>query len=680
MKRKERNKLGADGHGYILRYYLPVKPNFEEAFTEKRFQELLRFCKTAKVNAVMFYVALDPDFYYMPESVLYAQSQKEQMLPYIKRLREAGIGYQINFQNLLGAQTAGADFSDRLPWESLVDQYGRKVSCGCPLGKQFREQTAQRLAIWAETRPDVLWIDDDFRLHGHGAHVLAAQEGKSAYVDYYCFCDEHIARFNERHATSYTREGLVAEILREGTPSWARVAYLDFLLETMTETAAWIRECVQTVSPETKLAQMTSGPNSHAAEGRIWGDFLTALTGKQSPILRPTFGPYHEYNPLDFASSYALLSQLRAQLRESYVGEVEYCPEIENTRFTVWSKSAAATAYQLALSAFMGCKETTLSLHDLEGGAFFDEPAYTKMLKKQKVFLDRLTRLDLKNCREIGVQIPTSERGGRYYNARKNANFGVLRGGESYIQSYLLKMGIPCAYVNFSEIDASKAVALDAYSANILPDEQLKSILSGRVFLEGGAVEKLLERGYGEAIGVKRVMAQKVCVQSEIFLGRARVDGTYIRVPSRIPAYAWLTAEFEEGVEALANFVAPKGERTPSLLRYENKWGGQVAVYLAKSDFGDGFFTHHRVALWKDLFGWLDSTLPRLDATAYTLFAVRETKDKKQYCLVANLSADRAHRYVINGKAVKETLDLYQTAVYEIKGEKRKRIGKTKAL
>ena len=679
MELTTKDVFHSDKHGYILRYYLPVKPLFDEMFTQKRFEELLRFCKKVKIDAVMFYVALDPNFYYMPESVEYAQSQKEQMLPYIQRLREEKISYQLNFQNLIGAQSAGTDYSDRLDWEQLVDYRGRKVSCACPLGEKFREQTARRLQIWADTQPDVIWIDDDFRLHGHGAHVLSAQDGEPAYVDYYCFCDKHISLFNKHYKVSYTREKLVEEILSEGAPMWARTAYLEFLSATMTETASWIAATVHKISPKTKIAQMTSAPNSHSAEGRTWGDFLTALSDGFAPILRPTFGPYHEFNPLDFVSSFTLLSQIQAHVRQSYKGHVYYCPEIENTRFTVWSKSASATSFQLALSAFAGCNATTLSIHDLEGGAFFDEPTYTQTLQKQKPFLDKLTTLGLDKAKEIGVKIPTDEQGAKRYVMDKNEDFATLRGGKCYIHSYLLKMGVPCTFVNVDEIDQTGVYALDAYSANILSDTALQKILRASVFLEVGAVIKLLERGYGSYIGVQSMTRQNVCVQSEVFTRKTRQDGTYIRVPSRIPLHAWYTAELDECVQIESMFVAPKGERSASLFRYENNYGGKIAVYLAKNDFGDGFYTHHRVSLFKDVFSWLNEELPRLDVPAYALFAVKETLDKKRYALVTNLSADRLTECQIDGKKVRADLNLYQTVVYVLE-DTLQEIGKTKRV
>ena len=45
---------------YILRYYLPVKPYFDEAYTEKRFRELIEFCKDTKTETVMFFCGPEP--------------------------------------------------------------------------------------------------------------------------------------------------------------------------------------------------------------------------------------------------------------------------------------------------------------------------------------------------------------------------------------------------------------------------------------------------------------------------------------------------------------------------------------------------------------------------------------------------------------------------------------------
>ncbi len=669
-----------DKQGYILRYYLPVKPNFDETFTEKRFEELLGFCKDTDVGAVMFYVALDPDFYYMPDTVEYAKTWREQMLPYIKKLKEQGISYQLNFQNLLGATTAGADFTKKYDWEPLVDYTGRKSACGCPIGKKFRENAGERLRIWAETDPDIIWIDDDLRLHGHGNPLHAELVGENGnYVDFYCFCDEHIRLFNERYNVAYDRETLVKEILQKGEPSWARKSYLEFLSDTMSETAKWVSSVVHTANSCTRVAQMTSTPDSHAAEGRNWGDFLTALGDGQTPVIRPTFGPYHEYDPRDFTSSYSLLSQIKAHVRETYKGKVDYCPEVENTRFTVWSKSASATSYQLALSAFMGCKDITLSLYDLEGGALFDEPAYGKMLKKQKPFLDKLVALELDAASELGVIIPTSGDSAKSYRCGDGASFARLRGEERYIHGRLLKMGIPCRFLTPSELNGKGVVALDAYTANFLSDDVLQKILKGAVFLDAGATQILLERGYSHFIGINKLEMQRVGVHAEIIKTFTRDDGTYIRIPSRIPPRSWYSATLEKEAQMLSEFRTPTGNAYPASIWFENAVGGKVAIYLAKNNFGDGFYTHHRVTFIKDIFARLSPELTRLDCRSYTLFAV-EQKGEEKYYLLTNLSADTTDGFIIDGQPIDIRLKMYQTAVFVERQGKIELSGQTEEL
>ena len=662
--------------GYILRYYLPVKPNFDEDFTEKRFNELLNFCKKTGVEAVMFYVALDPDFYYMPDSATYAISWQKQMLPYVKRLKKAGISYQLNFQNFIGATVAGTDLTQKYDWEYLVDSKGNTTACACPLGKKFRKDAEVRLRVWAETDPDIIWIDDDFRLHGHGSPLLASYKGAAPYDDFYCYCDEHIRLFNERYHVSYDRESLLKEMFQEGEPSWARKAYLEFLSDTMVDTAKWMSNVVHGANPRTKLAQMTSAPSTHAATGRHWGNFLTALSNGKNPVLRPTFGPYQEGDPKGFAYCYAVLSQLKAHVRETYEGRVEYCPEVENTRFTVWSKSTAATSFQLALSAFMGCQDITLSLYDLEGGAFFDEPAYGKMLKKQKPFLDELVGLDLYDAKPLGVMIPTTGESGKNYVCRQGGDFTNLDGRERYIHSYFLKMGIPCRFVNPKELEEGVYV-LDAYSANILKDKDLQTILQNSVFMDAGAVEVLLKRGYGADIGVQGVSQRLGNVHAEHIHTFTRKDGTYIRVPSRVPSKAWYTAELNKDVEILSEFRTPDGKAYPATIWYENKNGGKVAIFLAKERWGDGFYTHHRVTFIKDIFARLSPTLPRVDCQSYTLSAFSQ-KGEDTYFLIANLSTDTMTEYVVNGERIKEKLGVYQTAVFVERNGDIKKIGKTK--
>jgi len=307
----------------------------------------------------MLYVALDPNLYYMPDTLEYTRPTRDTLLPYIEELKKTGISYQINYQNLIGSISGGADFSERLGYEPLVDYKGYFAGgIACPLGKNFRKIAEEKLKIWAETNPDVFWLDDDLRMYNHGSSYFGRKEG--GYVDCFCFCDEHIRLFNEKVGGNYTREEIVAGILQDGEPTQMRRDYLTFMNETTTEFASWIEETIHSVNKNIRIAQMTSGPDSHSAENRNWGDFLMSLSGEYSAIVRPHFGPYRETTSRDFVACYKLLAQSICNMQETYKKRIDFCPEIENTRFTVWAKSARATAFQLILSVFMGCPKITL--------------------------------------------------------------------------------------------------------------------------------------------------------------------------------------------------------------------------------------------------------------------------------------------------------------------------------
>lgn len=660
---------------YILRYYLPTSPYFDADYTKRRFDELLDFCKATQTKSVMLYVSLDPNFYYMPDTLENTRQTRDELLPYIEKLKKAGISYQINYQNLIGAISGGADFSKQLGYEPLVDDKGYFAGgIACPLGKNFRKIAAEKLKIWAATNPDIFWMDDDSRMYNHGSWHFSRKEGR--YTDHFCFCDEHIRLFNERIGKNYTREEIVSEILQEGEPTQMRRDYLTFMNETTTEFAGWIEKTIHSVNKNIRIAQMTSRPDCHSAENRNWGDFLSALSGEHSAIIRPNFGPYRDARPCDFMGCYKVLAQSICNMQETYKNRIEFCPEIENTSFTVWAKSARATAFQLMLSAFMGCPSITLSLYDLDGCSLDDEPSYKEMLIKNKPQLDFLARLPLDNAQSLGVMIPSSGEAGMRYWLKNGEGYAQLAGCKRYIENYFLQAGIPCQYRSVNDLTGQGVVALDGYTAGFLSDQEITKLLAGNVFLDGAAMDELLARGFGEYIGVESTQKPTMQTSVEIIKAFKRADGTHIRIPSRVPLNNWYIAKVSQDTEVLSTFNTPLGGEYPALTFYKNGLGGQVATYFATGNLGNGFFTHYRVKLLKDVLQRLDGELDRLDCHAYALYCVRQAETGTKYHFVANLSTDTMREFSINGKAFCESLEVYESAIFEERNGIIKRLDK----
>ena len=574
----------------------------------------------------MLYVDLDPNWYYAPDSLEHTARYRELLSPVIEKIRKNGISYQLNYQNLIGAWDGGADLSKTNGWECWVSHHGdRSTSCACNIGKKFREIAGKKLSLWAQTKPDAIWIDDDIRFHNHRASVRRAWSGEigGEMLDFGCFCDEHIRLFNERNNTKLTREEIVSGITLGGE---VREKWLDFSKAMADDLAGWIEKTIHTVSPDTRVAVMTSSPDAHSVEGRDWESFLENLSGEHIPMLRPTFGPYAESNPRDFFSSYLVVEQLKANIKMQYGTKVDFCPEIENTRFTCWSKSTSATRYQLMLSAFLGCKGITLSIFDLEGCKPTEEKEWGEMLRGAKPFLDTMSEYDFWGWESEGISLITAP--DRFKNSKKAVSdmagftFGRLW------DDVLIKAGIPVKYVTPDRIDDNKFFALDSFTVDLLDDGEIEKILKKGALLDAGAAKLLCERGFSEYLGIEVGDKVSSMANCEVLDTVCHTDASVVRVPSRINGNSWNDIVLK-GAEKISTLITAGGEEYVGFARYNN-----VYVYAGNGALGDGFYSNFRVKLLKDI-----CTDIKVNNRAYALAAVK-TNGSEKAVMVTNMTAD----------------------------------------
>lgn len=630
-------ELPKDKGTYIFRYYLPCEPVYGAEVTAHRADELVRWCLENGIEAVMLYVDLNPHWYYMPDSLEHTRYYVDTVAALGEKLRQVGISYQLNYQNLFGSWDGGADLRSVNGWENFVDQNGiESWGVACSTGKKFRKTGGEKLHLWAETRPDVIWIDDDIRFHNHRANIRAVWEGNAPreQLDFGCFCDTHIALFNKKYGTAYTRQEITAGI---NTGNELRKMWMDFTGECANELTDWISRIVHTAFPDTKVAIMTSGPDTHAVEGRDWNGFLANLSGGKKPLLRPTFGPYSEAVPRDFTGSWASVQQLKANIAAQYGTDVDFCPEIENTRFTRWSKSIGGTGYQIMLSAFLGCKGVTLSIFDLEGCVLDEEPEFGELLREKRPFIDALAGFDLWNSKDEGIGLITApdrikETTCPVGNIRDLTN-------KRFWDRVLLQAGIPCKYVLPDGIAETGYVAADEYAVRLLTDEEVKTLLSGKVLLDAPTAKILEERGFGSFIGVS-VGEKMACIAGkERFDVLKHADGSTVYAPSRMSGGGWNALSLC-GAEALSHLVTPYGTEYPGFTRYRNQSGGTVFVYPTGGDIGDGFYTNHRIRMLKAIVSEMGTgRITLADNPAYALTAVK-AYDEGMMIFFANLAPD----------------------------------------
>jgi len=622
---------------YNYRYFLPYAPEWGSSdICSQRLKELVDFCKKAEIDAVQFFVNILPGTYYMPaysagEQEHYARWMKETVRP---ALLETGVSFQLNFQMLLGAHSHGLDMRKNYQWDFLVNQHGKEtLGCACPLSSKFRRDMGEMLKLWAWTEPDIIWIDDDFRMHNHG---LAEGE-----LDFYCYCKTHLARFAEFSGKKYSREKLVKEILREGVPGAVRLKWLDFLGVTMTETARWINTCVHDVSPLTRLALMTSAPDVHSAEGRNWKDMLTALCGPYLPITRPMCGLYTGTTvPVkQNACTYKYMSHSISVLRRIFGNDgIEFGPELENTRFTTWCKSVSNSQYVMIIGQLLGCPQITLSLNDLDGSPISHEPTTVPLLKNTKPFLHALTALDLAAWKSEGIVFIDDEKSAAKVQLSRNAKMADL-GLVRYWEDILLECGIPAYHASSSEAALSDdVVALEGYTAWLPSDEDMRAILSKGVLLDAEACAVLEKRGFGEFTGVAAGEKAKWGCQSEIYT-RSSISGNEQRIPHR--GFRWRHMK-NCGAEITSYIIDSQNNRYPGSFVYTNKLGGRVGIFNHEGEFSHGFFGYHaRIDFFHKLIRFLSNEkFPVLAEVPHHCLHIVRTRGNEQLIGLANLGTD----------------------------------------
>ena len=294
--------------------------------------------------------------------------------------REAGISVSLQISNTLGhgQYMCGIDCSglvfDGSPVKNMTDGYGvTSEYCFCPRGEYFKDYILKTLEYYTPIKPDILWVDDDFRLPNH------------APVDYGCFCDDCIAEFNARYGYSYSRAELTEEILHGDLT--VRERFLRFQREGMSELMRGIMEVFHKGSPDTVPGLQHAVPGGYIMGSHDFAfDVMREVTGKD-PVSRPGGGFYIDFNPDDVT-----IKGLEVELQNAALPEYvkKNSPEIENLPHCVFGKSPAGTAMET--SYYFMCGASDMSYSSMQGV----EPVewYGNMLElfsKQRHYWDKLS-------------------------------------------------------------------------------------------------------------------------------------------------------------------------------------------------------------------------------------------------------------------------------------------------
>jgi hypothetical protein len=614
---------------YALRRTLPVW-NFEESF-----QELVECLPQYEIDEIIIKVDTE-EFSHGQPRLDWIKKYQARLFRIKEEMDKQGIIYSLNPWITLGHCDRGRDEKLLPGLQCMVGHDGTQAkSCACPLSDVWRRNTAEVWTLYAETRPHVIWVEDDIRTFNHLP------------VNYGCFCPLHMKRFSERIGKSVSREELIAAILAPGKPHPWRKEYLDMQNEIMTDTVSFLVKTVHKVSPDTHMGLMSSGPRMHCLEGRRWTSFAKALADGKKLFSRPPVGAYFEKSLRDNYYAHDVIKLTRHCLPDNVIEQ----GEVENFPYTNYSKSISFTFVQTVIFFAFGCRGVALNLFDHCGSPMENMPEYGRMLKEKKAFLNALGAKAQCAGRFRGIQLLHSETGSYVKRLNINADYGDLSlSDDGFCCSQKLEMhGIPTVY------DDEDVIATTGQTIAAFDDAQITDMLKKGVFLDASAAEILFDRGFGHLIGLKKIASPKSVDELDGFSAEEFFNPAFGGDEKKFLTFTirntngkrlnFSLIEPDDNAEVISRVVdADANPGHISMCAFENKLGGRVIVHcLAFTTCqGPGFNSLFRAEQLAGAMKWLAKDRVPILVKGNGVYPLAFRKDCRDFILLGmfNLSLD----------------------------------------
>ncbi len=492
---------------YALRYALDPRTN-----TAEKDDKLLAFCQAARIDNVTFFInseELNAGHLTVADTQVWLDAIK----PVQDRLAAIGVTTSLNPWSTIMHSDRGQRVLPELGFGTMVDVDGRQADMmACPGDPQWVAYLADRYAQYAQLHPRELWLEDDFRHYNHTPLRLA------------CFCDRHMAAYAEVLGKMETRVEFVRALVAKGTPTPERQAYLTVARAEMKHVAAAVETAVHAVSPETKIALMTSFPDWHAVEGRDWPGLLDALAGQDHErTARPHLPAYNEVAPQRYGRDFEQYTRTTA----AYLGDAAtLLPELENYMYSPFAKSKMFTQFQIETAALVGAKGILMNLFDMMGNGIVDDYGYAAMLAESKPFLNAITQERLKMSETMGIQVLVDQDSAATVQteyAPGGVRSGVTPGAaifdetrvepadllpqETHWASMLSMFGFSTTLTPWQRglQYHSQTLAVSGQFLRNLTDAEIKALVQdNRVLLDGDSVQVLLDRQLGALLHIAR--------------------------------------------------------------------------------------------------------------------------------------------------------------------------------
>ena len=599
------NNVG-NGFRYILRYTIcPAHA------PDERIEELMDFCLQSRTGEVMLF--------FTAEELTCGHPTTEELRPWFgvaKKLKDGldkhGIALSLNPWTTTFHVARGRRLREGQDFTLMVGETGAvSPISACPLCENWQRYLCDLFALMArEIKPTAIWVEDDWRLHNHEADMGFGG----------CFCELHMRRFSEVVGREVSREQLLEAVLAPDEPHPWRAKWMELWRQTMIEPAIRLRKAVRQANPSTRLALMSSNPDVHSIEGRDWHALQDALGFEPTFLTRPNLPPYTEAYAMQAVPAVTRLTL--ANLKRP----IEIFPELESSpRCGIYSKSVTYTLWECLNSPLYGADGITINHFDMMGNGTTLDPVFAAGLAGAKDRLDALACLNVDDNNAQGVKVlfhpdvaahrvcndaNFNPDNGSAPDRRNGQNLAMLQNHTIAWAQTLYILGIAFGFTDNPAETADTPLFVGDQTIRAFDDEQIRRMLAGDVVLDAPTVEILLERGFGDMIGVEDAEWRKLDDTAFAYEYIPQKDKTIHGIADPRMTASGCADELLAMTPANDGDVRTwicKPDHTelfPGLLVHRNAFGGGVvsmAYPLDQHQFFMGYFNVYRKILMQDI-------------------------------------------------------------------------------
>ncbi len=364
--------------------------------------------------------------------------------------KEAGVkSVGINVMCTIGHGNEAWDIMPKFDMPHYTDNDGTESkSCPCYMSDEFTDYIVKRYRLYAGTKPDFMWFDDDLRELNHG-------------VSNGCFCDSCVAKFNKENGTDYDRATLVKAISADKATEekWSAFRYggLKRLL-------ILLRDTIKAVDPSIKIGFMSTMRDTlndlaacietekYRPGGGFYTDSISAITydrGLPNQLFEKTFETGRQIEAVDGIES---------------VMDIQY--EYESFPYLSFTKSNTITELEAAAAVMYGNNGIAYNIFHRD-----DNQRLISSIAGQSQLLDAIDCFEYKNT-------------GVYCHTGNNA-------------MWLNELSIPTT----PTYSMAQAAFILGDEWNSFDETAIMNMLSQKIFTDGRGLEILAEKGFGRYCG-----------------------------------------------------------------------------------------------------------------------------------------------------------------------------------